>query len=322
MSAERPLSEAPSSQLRSACLFAAGTRPVGLPLCAVAALASAADSPEAPGELVGQETALIAVTLAGAGLTSNRRDGLTGVRPGESLRLARYRHGTQSAARKKAVDPDSLTVTVLVPENAASPIVVFDDNAALKAAIVERGAARHLTDEWDAAGLYILVDRCDSEGFWGVYVGKAPSGVKDRIRSHLRNKDTWYRALLVQRDTTHGFNSAQIGWLEGRLYDLLRASDGARLSNKVRPGDETLAPYDRHALEMVLVSIQRLMRLLGHDSSSGDDTDTSPGKGSSRRYGVKLAQLLEAGLIKADDVLVSTTVLGLPERGSRLTRGS
>ena len=57
---------------------------------------------------------------------------------------------------------------------------------------------------------------------------------------------------------------------------------------------------------MVLVSIQRLMRLLGHDPSSGDDTDTSSGKGSSRRYGVKLAQLLEAGLIKADDVLVST----------------
>ena len=69
---------------------------------------------------------------------------------------------------------------------------------------------------------------------------------------------------------------------------------------------KTLAPYDRHALEMVLVSIQRLMRLLGHDPSSGDDTDTSAGKGSSRRYGVKLAQLLEAGLIKADDVLVST----------------
>ena len=204
------------------------------------------------------------------------------------------------------MDPDSLTVTVLVPENAASPIVVFDDNAALKAAIVERSAARHLTDEWDVAGLYILVDRCDSDGGWGVYVGKAPAGIRDRIKSHLRTKDTWYRALLVRRDTTHGFNSAQIGWLEGRLYDLLKASDGARLSNKVRPGDETLAPYDRQALEMVLVSIQRLMRLLGHDPSSGDDTEPPPGKGSSHHYGVKLAQLVDAGLIEAGDVLVST----------------
>ena len=204
------------------------------------------------------------------------------------------------------MDPDSLTVTVLVPENAVSPIVVFDDNAALKATIVERGAARHLTDEWDVAGLYILVDRCDADGGWGVYVGKAPSGIRDRIKSHLRNKDTWYRALLVRRDTTHGFNSAQIGWLEGRLYDLLKASEGARLSNKVRPGDETLAPYDRQALEMVLVSVQRLMRLLGHDPASGDDTDTGAGAASSRHYGVKLAHLLEAGLIEAGDVLVST----------------
>lgn len=203
-----------------------------------------------------------------------------------------------------AMDRDSLTVTVLVPENAVSPIVVYDDNAALKAAVVERGEARHLSEDWNAAGLYILVDRCDGEGNWGVYVGKAPSGIKARVSNHLRTKDSWYRALLVQRDTTHGFNSAQIGWLEGRLYDLLKAAERARLSNKVRPGDETLAPYDRQALEMVLVSIGRLMRLLGHDPSSGDDTDTPERKG--RHYGVKLAQLLEAGLIEAGDVLVST----------------
>lgn len=202
------------------------------------------------------------------------------------------------------MDRDSLTVTVLVPENAETSIVVFDDNAALKAAIVERSAARHLADEWTAAGLYLLLDRCDSEGNWGVYVGKAPSGIKARINSHLKGKDTWYRALLVRRDTTHGFNSAQIGWLEGRLYDLLKAAESARLSNKVRPGDETLAPYDRQALEMVLVSVQRLMRLLGHDPSSGDDTDAPGPKG--RHYGVKLEQLLEAGLIEAGDVLVST----------------
>ena len=55
---------------------------------------------------------------------------------------------------------------------------------------------------------------------------------------------------------------------------------------------------------MVLVSIQRVMRLLGHDTSSDDDT--GEGKRSSRYYGVKLAELLEAGSIEVDDVLVST----------------
>ena len=137
--------------------------------------------------------------------------------------------------RLAIMDRDSLTVTALVPENVASPIMVFDDNAALKAAIVERGTVRHLDDDWNAAGLYILVDRCDANGDWGAYVGKAPSGISDRIKQHLRNKDDWYRALLVQRDTTHGFNSAQIGWLEGKLYELLNAAECAQLSNKVAP---------------------------------------------------------------------------------------
>lgn len=206
-----------------------------------------------------------------------------------------------------SMDVDTLTMAVLVPDNAATPTVVFDDNAALKLAIVERSGARRLGDEWDTAGLYILIDRADADGGWGVYVGKAPAGIKARIGSHLRNKDHWFRALLVRRDTTHGFNSAQIGWLEGRLYDILKAAENARLHNSVRPGDETLAPYDRQALEMVLVSIQRVMRLLGHDSSSGDETSGSgPGKKTSRYYGIKLEELFETGLIKVDDVLIST----------------
>ena len=106
-----------------------------------------------------------------------------------------------------SIDIDALTMTVLVPDNAAAPTAVFDDNAALKLAIVERSGARRLDAEWDSAGLYLLIDRADDDGEWGVYVGKAPAGIKARIGNHLRNKDHWYRALLVQRDTTHGFNS-------------------------------------------------------------------------------------------------------------------
>lgn len=208
---------------------------------------------------------------------------------------------------QSAIGEDSFTVTALVPENIAAPIVVYDDNAALRAAIVERCTARHLGAEWKAAGLYLLVDRCDAGGKWGVYVGKAPSGIGNRVKSHVRTKENWYRALLVERDTTHGFDSAQIGWLEGKLYDILKAADNARLSNKIRPGDETLASYDRQALETVLVSMLRLLRLMGHEPSSGDDTD--PATGSARKgryYGVTLAQVMEAGQIEAGDVLVST----------------
>ena len=45
---------------------------MGLALCAVAALASAADSPEAPGELVGQETALAGAASPPIAATGSR----------------------------------------------------------------------------------------------------------------------------------------------------------------------------------------------------------------------------------------------------------
>ena len=52
-----------------------------------------------------------------------------------------------------------------------------------------------------------------------------------------------------------------------------------------------MAAYDRQALIMVLVLIQRLMRLLGHDPSSGDDTrplrvtmDSNPGSSAPEHF--------------------------------------
>ncbi|MXZ29486.1 MAG: hypothetical protein F4236_04380 [Acidimicrobiia bacterium] len=208
------------------------------------------------------------------------------------------------------METDALTMTVLVPDNDAAPTVVFDDNAALKLAVVERTGAKYLNKEWDIPGLYILIDLVDADSEWGVYVGKAPAGIRARIWDHLKKKDHWYRALLVRRDTTHGFNSAQIGWLEGKLYDLLQAAQNARLSNKVRPGDETLAPYDRSALEAILVSLQRVLRLIGHDPSSGDEfgetASAGKGKKSVKYFGVSLQDLFHANLIKAGDDLEST----------------
>jgi len=93
--------------------------------------------------------------------------------------------------------------------------------------------------------------------------------------SHLRDQDSWYRALLVQRDTTHGFTSAQLSWLERQLHDVLAAAKNVRLSNKTRPVEETLGSSERQALEMVHASIQRTLRLIGHDLSRGDDTDSA-----------------------------------------------
>lgn len=201
---------------------------------------------------------------------------------------------------------DVLPLTVLVPENAAQPIEIFEQHAALSIAIVDRVGVNSLNEKWNEPGVYLLVDRPGQDGMWGVYVGKAPSGLRTRLNEHTRNKDHWYRALLIKRDTTYGFNSAQIGWLEGRLYDLFETSEDGQLRNKSRPSDETLPPYDRQMLEQVILPIRRVLQLVGHDPAAPDDRDTRTlNKRSNKYYGIKVANLMQAGLLSEGTILIS-----------------
>jgi hypothetical protein len=204
------------------------------------------------------------------------------------------------------VKDDRLPFHVLVPADPGSPIDAYEQSAALQLAILDRTSVKALTTDWDAPGVYILLDRHASDGTWGAYVGKAPAGIRARIKNHLTNKDHWYRAILVKRDTTHGFNSAHTAWFEGRLYDLLESATEARLHNAQRPGDDTLASYDLPMLESSVEPVARLLRLMGHDPSTATEQEAVVVKGHKIFHGVTLSNLIEAGLLRGNEVLTST----------------
>ncbi|MBY6709067.1 hypothetical protein HQ308_19945 [Rhodococcus sp. BP-241] len=208
-------------------------------------------------------------------------------------------------------EADLLPVTVLLPETAADPIVMYDAHAALRLAVVEQAHVRRLGLEWNRPGNYVLLDPVDAEGKWGCYVGMtAPGGIRTRLLDHLTNKDHWRRALLIQRDTTHSFNSAQVAWVEGRLYDLLNAAENAQLHNKVRPVDETLPAFDRATLEACVLPISRVLRLLGHDPATADESGVilsqTGATRTSRFQGITVFHLLQAGMLSAGTKLTST----------------
>ena len=205
------------------------------------------------------------------------------------------------------------SMTLLFPDRDSLPIVALDDTAGLKIGVASRAGVKQLGDEWNQPGVYLLLDRTDPDGSWGVYVGKASQGVKSRLKSHLANKDHWYRAVLILRDWTQPFNSAQVGWLEGRLYDELYSANDAQLHNGNRPSDETLPSWERNKLESVVSPVQRVLLLLGHDPAPADEQgemDESDGSGpvrtSTRFKGITLADILEAGLVEVGTPLVST----------------
>jgi len=210
------------------------------------------------------------------------------------------------------VATDARPVTVLLPDAVAAPIDLYESGTALRMAIVERAGAGALDASWDAAGVYVLLDRHASDGTWGSYVGQAVA-LRKRLPDHLKTKDHWHRAVLVQRDTTFGFNSAQIGWLEGRVYDLLDAAADAVLHNGNRPKDETLPAHELLMLEATVDPLARVLRMLGYDTSSPAEAVTGPLGGTSSLVspgavtvidkkslkGVKVADLLAMGLLSA-----------------------
>lgn len=200
---------------------------------------------------------------------------------------------------------DRLPFTCLVPD-AQGVIDIYDQTAALRIAVVDREAAHQLGDEWDTPGAYLLLDVPAADGSWTAYVGKAPAGLRSRLSEHVRRRESWRRAVLLQRDTTHGFNSAHAAWLEGRLHDLITASEQGSLSNQQRPGDDTLAPYDRQMLETTIDPISRVLRLIGYETAPPGDAPAPRTRRTQTRYTTTLQDLLDAGVIDPGARLVST----------------
>jgi hypothetical protein len=196
--------------------------------------------------------------------------------------------------------------TTLIPQSPFDPIVIHNDGAALRLAVVERDAIALLDGTWERPGVYLLLYAID-DGRFEIYVGKASTGgLRSRLLSHRNVKPGWTRAILITRDTTYGYNSAHVGWLEGRLLSVAKAAARAEVVNDNSPGTENLPAFDRATLELAIPPIRQVMRLLGYSLEPEDETGPARVPGTKRYHGVKLLDLIDAGLIAPGTTLEFT----------------
>lgn len=233
------------------------------------------------------------------------------------------------------VSTDDVTVlTVIMPGAAREPIVFRENSAALRMALVSRESINLLTGEWEVPGIYLLLFPAAQDPMTArerrprVYVGKTgPGGLRSRLQTHAHQKLGWTRALLVARDTSAGFNSAQAGWLEGRVWSVASAAAHVELDNGNQPRDETLDSYERSWLEGTIEPIRHVMRLVGYPLDPADD-DPVIEPGVRRHHGVTIGRLIEAGLLVAGDTVEYTgrghegTIAVLEADGSILLNGT
>ncbi|MEJ7764699.1 MAG: hypothetical protein WKF86_04320 [Acidimicrobiales bacterium] len=193
---------------------------------------------------------------------------------------------------------DSLLGRLSLPVAPGEPATVVCKHPALRLAVVERASVAHLSNDWDVAGVYILLGPVASDGTYEAYVGKAAlQGLRSRLKGpDHKNKDHWTRTLLVARDASEAFHSAEVGWLEGRLWDLLKNAPAAKLINKPQPKDETLHPSERTFLEACVGPVAGLLRVLGASPDTLDQLPPRPTK-KRRRYDETVADLIDAKLL-------------------------
>lgn len=206
-----------------------------------------------------------------------------------------------------------LTASVQVPSDAEAPIRFDFELHALRIGLVAKESIKRLGEEWRKPGAYVLLGAVGASGKTTLYVGKAVD-VRQRLFEHRRNpKLEWWRAMIVVRDTTTGFNSAQIGYLEGRIAQELRARPAVDVREGNTTLDSTIPTVERVPLDAFVETILEALRITGLDLRSEADKglpSEEPTKGidgGTSRQAVPgtVADLLAAGLLSAGAHLVA-----------------
>jgi len=195
---------------------------------------------------------------------------------------------------------------VHVAQSPGEVIEILDRSRALRLAVVERESCSRLSGEWVTSGVYVLLWPFDKDECFKCYVGKG--NVKERLVQHRINRSGWIRAIAVSSNQRDGFDSAEIGWLEGQIHSQIQNSSRGEVENIQEPGDESVPAYNKAHLFSVVRGVEQVMRLLGYELANEVEIEESKTrKRKTSTIGpVGVADLLAANLLLDGDNLVST----------------
>ncbi len=213
--------------------------------------------------------------------------------------------------------PPAVVADLTIPSDPKAAVTINLEPHAVKAALVERDSVNSLDAKaWDVPGVYVLIGPLGGK-ITEVYVGKAgggKQGVRGRLQTHKTSPRKnanfpWWRAVAFLRDTTDGFDSAQVGYLEGRVASELGALPGVKVRSDREDIDRSQNAGKRAALDALVPSILAGLKLVGlplrEDPPEGPaDAQASSGdKVKQNWYGVAVADLVADGLIEPGEVL-------------------
>jgi RAMA domain-containing protein len=176
-------------------------------------------------------------------------------------------------------------------------------HSGLRMVLVSRESIGLLDESWRVLGVYFLIGAGDDPDRYRAYVGEVgKSTLVQRVRQHTAKKEWFSRALLIA-SASGGFNSAEIGWLEGRLFDVLNNAVACDVMNGNRPGDDSLSLHQRSALERYVDPIMAALRACGAPPDTADQKPARTPRRTHTHHHETVADLVKAGLLMPETKL-------------------
>ncbi len=210
------------------------------------------------------------------------------------------------------------TAEVQIPRDASSAITFMFEEHALRIALLDRkNIPKGLDpDVWQKPGIYVLLGPVGGTRSTRVYVGKTGGG-KQGVRGRLGTQNTskkktvafpWKRVVAVVRDTSDGFDSSQVGYLEGRVASELDAVPGINVSADRTDQDNSLSESRRENLDSLVTSILAALSVAGlplrEDPPEGATVKRPSKKAGTRKtFTISLVQLVSGGYLPAGEPL-------------------
>jgi len=170
--------------------------------------------------------------------------------------------------------PSSLaTAIVHCAADPAEPIIISFTGATIELLVAPKTSVpkeqgridRHI---WGVTGAYVLLGPATEDRATIRARPGQSSDVLNRVEQHVAESE-WFTRAVLARDARQGWNSAEAGYIEGRLHHLCRESPGIEHTFR-RDQDRTLQEHEEALLEnQYMPAFVAALRLIGVPINGG-----------------------------------------------------
>lgn len=173
-----------------------------------------------------------------------------------------------------------LPLTFLLPECEGGVLEIHDQTTGLRMSVVAKDDITELSDEWSGEpGVYLLLGNTNRTGVYTCYVGRSTT-LRSRVHGHAglhedgsvkhgASPKSFAYAVLVRRICGLALSTTQLGWLEARLYQVMRHAKYARMENSAVVRDEPVADHEVMLLERLVDLVRRVLATMRYSTRVG-----------------------------------------------------